>query len=87
MMDLWLEWASRRQWGNKDCPAFDLGCCRNPVALATDPSMPIERQKAAYAECQGSEDPFCGRCRFSVHRCNDGGPSREEYLMGTRRDA
>lgn len=33
----------------------------------------------AYAECQGTEDPICGRARFSVHGCG-GAPSRAEYL-------
>lgn len=33
----------------------------------------------AYAECQGPDDPACGRARFSSHGCNGGRPRRADF--------
>ncbi len=43
-------------------------------AITHDESIPLERRPIAYAECQGPDDPCCGRCRFSVHGCNGAMP-------------
>lgn len=42
--------------------------------VSHDESIPLEHRPPAYAECQGPNDPFCGRCRLSVHGCNDAQP-------------
>jgi hypothetical protein len=49
-------------------------------AFDADLGMTVCVSRPAYAECQGLSDPFCGRCRFSVHGCNANSPSRAEYL-------
>jgi len=70
-------WAKTKEWD----PLFSVE------------SLPLEYTRAeygllvcitppAYAECQGPQDPFCGRCRFSVHGCA-GAPSRAAYLAAT----
>jgi hypothetical protein len=63
----WAAWAARKRWPRH-------------IPLDHDLSIPLDRRLPPYAECQGPDDPCCGRCRFSVHGCNDHGPSRAEYI-------
>jgi hypothetical protein len=60
-------WSNARQWPRT-------------VAIDHDYDVPLERRLPAYAECQGTGDPVCGRAMFSVHGCNGNGPSRSDYL-------
>lgn len=64
-MHRWAAWAAKRKW---------------KAPLAWDLSVPLHKHLPPYAECQGPDDPCCGKCRFSVHGCNDNGPSRAEFL-------
>ena len=61
----WRSWARARRW---------------LAALEHDETLALDRRPPAYAECQGEDDPCCGRCRFSTHGCNGGGPSRAEFV-------
>lgn len=66
----WSRWAAVRRWSGPS----------GPTPLEWNPVTPLDRHPPPYAECSGPEDPFCGRCRFSVHGCNDDGPSRAEFV-------
>lgn len=80
-MGRWTAWARRR-------PGWRYPLESGPLRyeMDYDLGMMVCVTEPAYAECQGADDPLCGQCRFSVHGCNDSGPSRAEYISDVRGD-
>lgn len=68
-------WSNSKEW--------DLGFLIEPELLRYEMDRELGLMvcvtRPAYAECQGPDDPHCGRCRFSSHECA-GAPTRNEYF-------
>lgn len=77
-MNRWSEWAASRRW------SWELEPTPLEYRLDTEVGVQMCVTRPAYAECQGPDDPVCGRARFSLHGCNGDGPSREQFLDDRR---